>query len=61
LHGEYRWLDGFIKDFYQNHPKSRVKHTKIQVFTSVGKTFESTIEKGLQKKIFEYIGRERAL
>jgi len=60
LHGEYNWLEGFTKDFYQNHPKSNVKHTKIQVFTSVGKTFESTIEKGLQKKISEYLEKKRA-
>jgi hypothetical protein len=50
LEGEYKWLESFIKDFFQNHIKLRVKHTKIQVFTSVGKTFESTIEKGLQNK-----------
>jgi hypothetical protein len=61
LHGEYSWLEGFIKDFYQNHPKYRVKHTKIQVFTSVGKTFESTIEKGLQTRILEFIGKKRAM
>jgi hypothetical protein len=61
LHGEYSWLDGFINDFYQNNPKSIVKHTKIQVFTSVGKTFESTIEKGLQKYILEYIEKRRAM
>jgi len=60
LHGGHIWLDDFIKDFYRYHPKSRVKHTKIRVFTSVGKTFESTIEKGLQKKILEYIEKQRA-
>jgi hypothetical protein len=55
LGGESKWLEDFIKDFYAHHPKSRVKHTKIQVSTSLGKTFESTIEKGLQKIILEYI------
>lgn len=59
LYGEYSWLESFIKDFYKNHPKFRVKHTKIQVFTSVGKTFESNIEKGLQKIILELIEKKR--
>jgi hypothetical protein len=61
LGGERKWLEGFIKGFYKHHPKSRVKHTKIQISTSLGKTFESTIEKGLQNKIFEYIEKRRVM
>jgi hypothetical protein len=53
LEGGYNWLEGFIKDFYKHNFKSRLRYTKIQVFTSVGKTFESRIEKGLQNKILE--------
>ena len=52
------WLEGFINDFYKLRPKSRVKHTKIQASTSIGKTFESTIEKVLQKIILESIEKQ---
>jgi hypothetical protein len=49
------WLEGFTRDFYKHHHKSRMKHTKIMVSTSLGNTIESTIEKGLQNIILEYI------
>ena len=55
------WLETFIKDFYKNHQTSRVKYTKIWISTSLGKTLESTIEKGLQKIIFEYITKHRSV
>jgi hypothetical protein len=61
LEGEHKWLESFIKDFFQNHTKLRVKYTEIQGFTSVGKTFESTIEMGLQNKILEYIENRRVM
>ncbi len=54
------WLENFIKDFYKYHTKSRVKHTKVWVSTSLGKTLESTIEDGLQKIILEYIENKRS-
>jgi len=61
LGDEREWLKDFIKDFYQHHPESRVMHTKIQISTSIGKTVESTIEKGLQKIILEYITKQRTV
>jgi hypothetical protein len=54
------WLETFTIDFYKHHPQSRVKHTKIWVSTSLGKTLESTIENGLQKIILEYIENKRS-
>jgi hypothetical protein len=55
------WLEAFTRDFYKHHYQSRVKHTKILVSTSLGKTIESTIEKGLQKIILEYIENQRSI
>jgi hypothetical protein len=55
------WLERFIRDFYKHHHKSRVKHTKIWVSTSLGNTFESNIEKGLQKIILEQIEQKRSI
>jgi hypothetical protein len=55
------WLEDFTRDFYNHHPQSRVKHTKIIVSTSLGKTLESTIEDGLQKIILEYIENKRSI
>ncbi len=55
------WLEGFIKDFYMHHAKSKVKYTKICIFTSLGRTFESTIEKGLQKIILEQIEKKLSI
>jgi hypothetical protein len=55
------WLERFIKDFYLNRPKSRVKYTKIWVSTSLGKTFESAIENGLRKIIIECIENQHSL
>ena len=61
LSDKREWLEGFIKDFYKCHLKSRVKHTKIWVSTSLGKTLESTIEKGLQKIILECIEEQHSV
>lgn len=55
------WLEKFIKDCYIGHHKSRVKYTKIWVSTSIGKTFKSTIEKGLQNIILKSIGKQHNL
>ncbi len=55
------WLESFIKDFYKHNYKSRVKHTKIWVSTSLGKTFESIIKKGLQKIILEHIKKQDSI
>ena len=49
------WVENFSKNFLQPHPKIRLKFTKVQVFTSIGKKFEARIEKGLAKRILEKI------
>ena len=52
---ESNWINSFIKDYLQPHPKTRSRYIKILAFTSVGDVFKSRIEKGLRKKILEKI------
>ena len=55
LKGDPRWLNDFVVNFLQPNPKSRLKHIKLQAFTSVGKKFETKIDKGLQNKLLDYV------
>lgn len=45
------WIDEFPIDFLSNNPKISTLTLKVQAFTSVGKTFESKIEKGLRQRL----------
>lgn len=49
------WIENFSKNFLQPYPRIRLRFTKVQVFTSIGKKFEAKIEKDLAKKILERI------
>ncbi|WP_136805847.1 hypothetical protein [Desulfosediminicola flagellatus] len=51
---ENDWIDSFVTDFLSKCPKLVVKTIRVQAFTSVGKTFESKLEKGLAKKLIEH-------
>ncbi len=53
LNTETNWINNFLNNFLQPHPRLRLKFTKIQAFTSIGKTFESRIEKNLEQKILK--------
>lgn len=55
LEGDLSWLNDFVNNFLQPNPESRLKYVKVQAFTSVGKKFETKIEKGLQRKFLEHI------
>jgi hypothetical protein len=47
------WLNSFASDFIGKWPRLNCRSLKIQVWTSVGKVFESRIESGLRQKILE--------
>ena len=47
------WIERFSKDFLRPNPRWNVLWVKLQIHTSIGKTFEARIEKGLRKKILE--------
>jgi hypothetical protein len=49
------WLKDFVEKFLHPDPESRLKHLKIQAVTSVGKKFESKIDKSLQTELLNYI------
>lgn len=47
------WLNQFSNDFVGQPVRLRVRTLKLQVFTSIGKTFERKVEKNLREKIIE--------
>jgi hypothetical protein len=57
MEGEQRWLEGFVRKLIIPHPKWKLRNTKVAIFTSVGKTFESRIEKGLRYALLAYINK----
>jgi hypothetical protein len=57
LQGETRWSEDFIQKFLNPHPKFNLFFTKVQIFTSIGKVFESKIEKGLRNKLMEIVNQ----
>lgn len=53
------WIDDFPKGMLGNYPQISSRTLKLQILTSVGKTFESKIEEGLRKKIVEATMKEQ--
>jgi hypothetical protein len=49
------WLDDFVNVVLGPNPNKVIRTLKIRVYTSVGKIFENKIEKGLQKRLVEFI------
>ncbi len=47
--GQHHWIDEFPKGFLDKHPRWFVRSIRLLVFTSIGKTFEAKLEKGLQE------------
>jgi len=47
------WLRDFVKDFLPNRFRSRARFIKITVHTSIGKSFEAKIEKGLRDRLID--------
>jgi hypothetical protein len=53
LNEQINWLQDFSKKFLRPFPRIKSRFVKVQVFTSIGKTFEAKIEKPLRKKLIE--------
>jgi hypothetical protein len=58
LNNETQWLSDFVKKFLMPHSKFRIWTLRIRVFTSVGPSFESRIEKGLQAEFLKEVERQ---
>ena len=55
LNNQINWIEDIINKSLQPNPKRRINFMYLQVFTSVGKTFTTRIEKGLKNRILKYI------
>jgi hypothetical protein len=47
------WIESFSKDFLMPYPRWNLFWMKLQIHTSVGKTFKRRIEKSLRLKLLE--------
>lgn len=62
LNKETNWLENFSEKMISPpFQRLQVHFIKLQVFTSVGKTIETTIETNLKKKLIEVINRNEHL
>lgn len=52
------WLERFARDFLSPHPRWNLYWLRVQIHTSVGKTFESPIEKSLKEKLLNEFKRQ---
>lgn len=53
LNENTNWLRDFVKDFLPNKYRLRSRFVKVTVNTSIGKSFESQIEKGLRDRLVD--------
>lgn len=51
LDEQTNWLKNFVRDFLKRSPRIRSRFVKVQVSTSIGKTFSQRIEEDLRKLI----------
>ena len=54
LDQEDNWIERFSRDFLLPHPHWNLFCLRLQVHTSVGKTFESQIEKSLKEELLKW-------
>jgi hypothetical protein len=58
--GSYpNWIDEFPKSFLPGNPKISSLTLRVQAYTSVGKTFESKIERGLRQRLVEFALKQK--
>lgn len=50
---EDNWLQRFSRNFLLPHPRWNLLWLRLQIHTSVGKTFETSIEKGLKEELLK--------
>jgi hypothetical protein len=53
LDKEENWIENFSKDFLLPNPRWNLLWVKLQIHTSIGKTFETRVEKGLREMLLE--------
>ena len=52
------WIERFSREFLQPRPRWNLFWLRLQIHTSVGKTFGARIESGLRKKLLEECRRQ---
>lgn len=57
LNDEDRWSEKFVQQMLQPFPKLQARFVTVVAYTSVGRTFEARIEKGLQKQLIATVER----
>lgn len=60
LGGKTLWLEDFVDKFLQPNPKIRSRFVSVCIFTSVGTTFRTRVEKGLQERLVEAATNKRS-
>lgn len=53
LNERTNWLKGFVHDFLPNKFRLRSRFIRVTVHTSIGKSFETKIEKGLRNRLID--------
>lgn len=56
--GNNDWLNQFLP-YFGRRPELDIRSMKVQVYTSIGKVFESKIERGLADNILDYVNSKR--
>jgi hypothetical protein len=59
--GSADWLNQFSNDFVGQPVSLRSRTLKLQVFTSIRRTFERKVEKNLREKIIEVASKKRSI
>ncbi len=59
LDSKDNWVERFSRDFLSSYPRLMLRSLKLQIDTSVGKTFEAAIEKGLKEKLLEECSKQK--
>lgn len=54
------WIERFSGDLLRPHPRWNLCWLRLQIHTSVGKTFSAKIEKGLREKLLEECKRQQS-
>jgi hypothetical protein len=60
LKGEGRWVEDFVAKFLQPNPRIRSHFIWLVIYTSVGRSFKTRIEKGLREALLEAVPKAGA-
>jgi len=53
------WIERFTRDFLHSNPNLNIRSLRIQIHTSVGKTFETSVEKNLKERLIQECKKQR--